>query len=52
MWRLGTSRDATTLSIELFGPTRARDELVHEAERVLAFCSPDASHDIRFGPLT
>ena len=52
MWRLGRSRDATTLSIELFGPIRERDELVHEAERVLAFCSPDASHDIRFGPLT
>jgi hypothetical protein len=52
MWRLATSRDTTTLSIELFGPMRERDALVHEAERVLAFCSPDASHDIRFGPLT
>jgi hypothetical protein len=52
MWRLATSRDATTLSIELFGPIRERDALVHEAGRVLAFCSPDASHDIRFGPLT
>ncbi len=51
MWRIATSRDTTTLSIELFGPMRERDALVHEAERVLAFCSPDASHDIRFGPL-
>jgi hypothetical protein len=52
MWRLAASRDATMLSIELFGPTRERDALVREAERVLAFCSPGASHDIRFGPLT
>jgi hypothetical protein len=52
MWRLGRSRDATTLSIELFGPIRERDALEREAERVLAFCSPDASHDIRFGPVT
>ena len=51
MWRLVRNRDAATLTIELFGPTSDRDALVREAERVLAFCSPDASHDIRFGPL-
>jgi hypothetical protein len=52
IWRLGRSRDATTLSIELFGPMREHDALVREAERVLAFCSPDGSCDIRFGPVT
>jgi hypothetical protein len=52
MWRLATGRDAATLTIELFGPMRERDALVSEAGRVLAFCSPGASHDIRFGPLS
>jgi hypothetical protein len=52
MWRLATSRDAATMTIELFGPMREHDALVREAGRVLAFCSPGASHDIRFGPLS
>ena len=52
MWRLATSRTAATLTIELFGPMRERDALVREAGRVLVFCSPGASHDIRFGPLS
>ena len=52
MWRLATSRGMTTLTIELFGPMRDRDALVREAQRVLAFCSPDGSRDIRFGPVT
>jgi winged helix DNA-binding protein len=52
MWRLTRSRGVTLLSIELFGPMRERDALVREAERVLAFCSPDGSCDIRFGPVT
>jgi hypothetical protein len=30
---------------------RERGALLEEAERVLAFCAPDVSHDIRFGPL-
>ena len=51
MWRLLRSRGTATLTIELFGPAPDRDALVREAGRVLAFCSPDASHDIRFGPL-
>jgi hypothetical protein len=51
MWRLARSRDAATLTIELFGPARERDAMEREAGRVLAFCSPDTSHDIRFGPL-
>ncbi len=51
MWRLARSRPAAALTIELFGPMRERAALIGEAERVLAFCAPDASHDIRFGPL-
>jgi hypothetical protein len=52
MWRLTRSRGVTILTIELFGPRRERDALVREAERVLAFCSPDGSCDIRFAPVT
>ncbi len=51
MWRLVRSQRTATLTIELFGRVRERDALVREAERVLAFCSPGASHDIRFGPV-
>jgi hypothetical protein len=51
MWRLARSRDAATLTIELFGPVRERDALVGEAGRVLAFAAPGAAHDIRFDPL-
>jgi hypothetical protein len=51
MWRLATSRTAATLTIELFGPMRERDALEGEAARLLAFCAPDAAHDIRFGPV-
>ncbi len=51
MWRLTRSRDAATLTIELFGPGRERDALVAEAERVLAFGAPGAAHEVRFGSL-
>ena len=56
MWRLARSRDAATVTIELFGPERPgaraeRDALVAEAERVLAFGAPGAAHDVRFAPL-
>jgi hypothetical protein len=51
MWRVAEVRRTATLTIELFGPPRQRAELVAEAERVLSFCAPDASPDIRFGPL-
>jgi hypothetical protein len=50
MWRLTRSRGMTILTIELFGPMRERDALVREAERVLAFCSPEGPCDIRFTP--
>jgi hypothetical protein len=51
MWRLASSRTAATLTIELFGPMRKRDDLEGEAARMLAFCAPDAAHDIRFAPV-
>ena len=51
MWRVAQGRRTATLTIELFGPPRQRAELLAEAERVLSFCAPDASPDIRFGPL-
>jgi hypothetical protein len=51
MWRLARSRDAATLTIELFAPVRERDALAAEAERVLAFGAPGAAHEVRFAPL-
>ena len=53
MWRLARSRDAATLTIELFGPARPRDAderdaLTAEAKRVLAFGAPGAAHEVRF----
>jgi hypothetical protein len=56
MWRLARSRDAATLTIELFGKERQRDAgerdaLTAEAERVLAFGAPGAAHEVRFAPL-
>jgi hypothetical protein len=51
VWRLARTRETATLSIELFVPVRDRDALAREAGLLLAFCSPEASHDVRFGPL-
>jgi len=51
MWRLSRSRDAATVTIEMFGPRREPDALAAEAKRVLAFAAPGAAHDVRFAPL-
>jgi hypothetical protein len=51
MWRLTRSREAATVTIELFGPVRERDAVAAEAERVLAFGAPDMAGDVRFAPL-
>jgi Winged helix DNA-binding domain len=48
MWRLARTKTTATLTIELFGSTRARAQVAAEGERMLAFCSPGARHDIRF----
>ena len=61
MWRLAKEGgrggaqairgDAATLTIELFGPAREHAQVRSEAERMLAFCAPQAAHDIRFAPI-
>jgi len=51
MWRLSTVRRTTTLTVELWGPAADRRPVLAQAERLLAFAAPGASHDIRFGPL-
>jgi hypothetical protein len=50
IWRLARSKGSATLAIELFGPVRDRDLVAREAERMLAFCAPEAAHQIRFSP--
>jgi hypothetical protein len=52
MWRLARAKSAATLTVELFGSTRQRDQVAREAGRMLEFCAPGVSHDIRFGPIT
>lgn len=47
----GGRRRTVTLTIELFGPVKEREPLIEEAGRMLAFCAPGASHEIRFAPL-
>jgi hypothetical protein len=51
MWRLARTKNTAVLTVELFGSTRERDQVAQEAERMLAFCVPAASHDIRFAPI-
>jgi len=51
MWRLARTKSTATLTVELFGSARERDQVAQEAERMLAFCAAGASHDIRFGPI-
>jgi Winged helix DNA-binding domain len=52
MWRLARTKSTATLTVELFGPRREQDLVAQEAARMLAFCAPGTSHDIRFGPAT
>jgi hypothetical protein len=51
MWRLARAKAAATLTIELFGSAREPAQVSREAERMLAFCAPGATHDIRFAPI-
>jgi hypothetical protein len=48
LWRLARNSGRATLTIELFGPEQDLDQVVSEAERMLAFCAPGASADLRF----
>jgi hypothetical protein len=51
IWRLAAGKGTATLTIELFGSSREHDQVAQEAERMLAFCAPDAAHEIRFAPI-
>ncbi|HWN60387.1 MAG TPA: winged helix DNA-binding domain-containing protein [Streptosporangiaceae bacterium] len=51
MWRLARVKQEATLTIELFGPAPERAQVRREAERMLAFCAPGETHDIRFAPI-
>ncbi|MGH3255659.1 MAG: winged helix DNA-binding domain-containing protein [Streptosporangiaceae bacterium] len=52
MWRLARSKGSAALAIELFGPLSRsnRDLVAEEGARMLAFCAPEASREIRFSP--
>jgi hypothetical protein len=51
LWRLARNSSHATLTIELFGPEQDLDQVVSEAERMLAFCAPGAAADIRFAAI-
>jgi Winged helix DNA-binding domain len=51
MWRLARTKSTATLTVELFGPVRERDQVAQEAERLLEFCAPGVTRDIRFGAI-
>jgi len=54
MWRLTRSRRAAAVTVELFGsvPSRDRDAVGDEAQRLLAFAADGDSHEIRFAPIS
>jgi Winged helix DNA-binding domain len=52
LWRLANRNGAATLTIELFGPEHDLDPVVGEAERMLTFCAPGASHHVRFAAIS
>jgi len=54
MWRLTRSRRTAVLTVELFGsvPSRDRDAVGEEAQRLLGFAAPGNTHEIRFAPIT
>ena len=51
IWRLARTRSTATLTVELFGSTRERDQVAREAERMLAFCASGVTRHIRFAPI-
>ena len=51
MWRLARAKGTATLTIELFTSARERDEVAEEAGRMLAFCAPDDTHEVRFAAI-
>ncbi len=51
MWRLASTKSTATVTVELFGAVRERDQVAQEAERLLEFCAPGVTRDIRFGAI-
>jgi hypothetical protein len=51
LWRLARNSSSATLTIELFGPEQDPDQVVGEAEHMLAFCAPGTSADVRFAAI-
>ncbi len=52
-WRITSSRGSAVLTAEMFAPVprQDRDAITAEAQRLLGFAAPGASHEIRFAPL-
>jgi hypothetical protein len=50
LWRIATTRKTATLTLELWEGVPDRRAVTSEAERLLAFAAPGATHDIRFAP--
>jgi hypothetical protein len=48
LWRIATTRKTATLTLELWEGVPDRRAVTSEAERLLAFAAPGATHDIRF----
>ena len=53
MWRIGRTRGAATLTVEMFASVSPADRgaVVAEAERLLGFAAPGDDHEIKFAPL-
>jgi hypothetical protein len=51
LWRLARAKDTATVTIELFAPARDQDEIAAEAQRMLAFCAPGSTHEVRFAAI-
>jgi hypothetical protein len=50
LWRIATTRKTATLTLELWEGVPDRRAVTSEAERLLAFAAPGATHDIRCAP--
>jgi hypothetical protein len=48
LWRLARARGTATLTIELFADGGPREEIAEEAGRMLDFCAPEGTRDLRF----
>ncbi|MCW5697761.1 MAG: AlkZ family DNA glycosylase [Bauldia sp.] len=52
-WKIDEAKATATLTLEPFAKLAKKDQraLAEEGERLLAFAAPEASHDVRFGPV-